>query len=50
MRRSERAAMLDVVTRGPPAWPLPLRYWLTTVESNFVGVVSKGIEFPLTRC
>lgn len=41
IRRSERKSVLLVVTRGPPAWPDPLRYSAILTLSKMAGVLSK---------
>jgi hypothetical protein len=41
MRRSDRMVTFWVVTRGPPFFPVPVRYSWTCVLSNLNGVLSK---------
>lgn len=41
-RRSDRAATSEDVTKGPPFWPVPLRYSFMPTGSRTFGVLSKG--------
>ena len=41
MRRSDCMVTFWVVTRGPPFFPVPVRYSWTCVLSNLKGVLSK---------
>ena len=41
MRRSDCMVTFWVVTRGPPLFPVPVRYSWTCVLSNLNGVLSK---------
>jgi hypothetical protein len=41
IRRSDLVVTLEPTTKGPPAFPVPVRYSLTPTLSKIAGVLSK---------